>query len=223
MFASIGRALSVIFDPALFGVVARALLLTILLFVLLLVGVEAALHFLPTLGAPEVNRVLELLAPVFLLTAFFALGGPVAALFGSLYLDRIADAVEKRWYASDPKAQGTSTRTGIGAGLRLAGLVLLANMVLLPTDVFAPGFGEIATIVVNGFLLGREYFELAALRHISLKAADVLRKRNGANVFGAGLILSLLTFVPVVNLFAPLFGAALMVHLYKQMARETPP
>jgi len=223
MFASIGRALSVIFDPALFGVVAKALLLTILLFVVLLVGIEYALHFLPTLGSPGVNRVLEILAPVFLLTAFFVLGGPVAALFGSLYLDRIAEAVEKRWYASDPQAQGVSTRTGIGAGLRLAALVLVADVVLLPADVVAPGFGEIATIVVNGFLLGREYFELAALRHISLKAADALRKRNGASVFGAGLILSLLTFVPVVNLFAPLFGAALMVHLYKRMARETPP
>jgi len=223
MFASIGRALSLIFDPALFGVVAKAVALTILLFIVLLVGVEIALHFLPTLGAPEVNRVLELLAPVFLLTAFFTLGGPVAALFGSLYLDRIAAAVEKRWYASDPEAQGVSTRTGLGAGLRLAALVLLANMILLPADVFAPGFGEVATIVVNGFLLGREYFELAALRHISLKAADALRKRNGASVFGAGLILSLLTFVPFVNLFAPLFGAALMVHLYKRMARETPP
>lgn len=223
MFASIGRALSLIFDPALFGVVAKALLLTILLFVVLLVGIEYALHFLPTLGSPGVNRVLELLAPVFLLMGFFVLGGPVAALFGSLYLDRIADAVEKRWYASDPKAQGAPARTGIGAGLRLAALVLLANMILLPADVLAPGFGEIATIVVNGFLLGREYFELAALRHVSLKAADALRKRNGANVFGAGLILSLLTFVPVVNLFAPLFGAALMVHLYKRMARETPP
>jgi len=213
----------VIFDPALFGMVAKALLLTILLFAVLLVGIEYALHFPPTLGSPGVNRVLEILAPVFLLTAFFVLGGPVAALFGSLYLDRIAEAVEKRWYASDPQAQGVSTRTGIGAGLRLAALVLLANTVLLPADVLAPGFGEIATIVVNGFLLGREYFELAALRHISLKAADALRKRNGASVFGAGLILSLLTFVPVVNLFAPLFGAALMVHLYKRMARETPP
>src|SRR5262252_1254435 len=135
MFASIGRALSLIFDPALIGVVARALLLTIVLFVILLVGVEYALYLLPTLGVPWVNRVLELLAPVFLLLGFFVLGGPVAALFGSLYLDRIADAVEKRWYAGDASPPGTSIGTGIGAGLRLAALVLLADLLLLPTDV----------------------------------------------------------------------------------------
>jgi CysZ protein len=222
MFASIGRALSLIFDPVLIGVVGKALLLTVVLFVVLLLGIEYALHVLPTLGVPWVNRVLEILAPIFLLMGFFVLGGPVAALFGSLYLDRVADAVEKRWYAADAKAPGTSAGTGIGAGLRLAALVLLADLVLLPTDVLTPGFGEIATIVVNGFLLGREYFELAALRHVSLKAADALRKRNSGQVFAAGLILSVLTFVPLVNLFAPLFGAALMVHLYKRMAQEAP-
>jgi CysZ protein len=222
MFASIGRALGLIFDPVLIGVVAKALLLTVVLFVVLLVGIEYALHFLPTLGVPWVNKVLEILAPVFLLLGFFVLGGPVAALFGSLYLDRIADAVEKRWYANDPKAPGMPTATGIGAGLRLAGLILAADLVLLPTDVLTPGLGELATLLINGFLLGREYFELAALRHVSLKAADTLRRRNGGQVFVAGLILSLLTFVPLVNLFAPLFGAALMVHLYKRMAQDTP-
>jgi CysZ protein len=222
MFASIGRSLTLVFDPALIGIVGKALLLTIVLFVVLLVGVEYALQFLPTLGVPWVNRVLEILAPVFLVMGFFVLGGPVAALFGSLYLDRVADAVEKRWYGADAKAPGTPAGTGIGAGLRLAALVLLADLLLLPADALTPGLGEIATIVVNGFLLGREYFELAALRHVSLKAADALRKRNSGSVFAAGLLLSILTFVPLVNLFAPLFGAALMVHLYRRMAQETP-
>jgi CysZ protein len=99
--------------------------------------------------------------------------------------------------------------------------VLVADLLLLPADAVLPGVGQVATIAVNGFLLGREYFELAALRHISRKAADALRKRNAARVFGAGLIISVLTAVPFADFFAPLFGAALMVHLYKRVARET--
>jgi len=81
--------------------------------------------------------------------------------------------------------------------------------------------GQVATVVVNGFLLGREYFELAALRHVSRNAADALRQRNAARIFGSGLIISVLTAVPFADFFAPLFGAALMVHLYKRVARET--
>jgi CysZ protein len=223
MFASFGRALAFFFDPAFFGVILRAVLLTILLFAALLAGTEYLLHLLPTLGSPAVNRALEWLAPVLLIIGLFAAGGPVAALFASLYLDRVAAAIEARSYAADPKARGTSFAAGLGAGIRLAGLVVVADLLLLPVDALLPVAGEVATIVVNGFLLGREYFELAALRHISRKAAAGLRSRNAARVFGAGLVISLLTAVPIADFLAPLFGAALMVHLYKRVALEARP
>lgn len=221
MFASLGRALAFFFDPALFGIVLKALLLTLVLFVALLAVAEYALHFLPTLGSPAVNRALELLAPVILIMGLFAVGAPVAALFASLYLDKVADAIEARSYSADPKAPGTSFAAGLGAGIRLAGVVLLADLILLPADAFLPGVGQVATIAVNGFLLGREYFELAALRHVSRKTADALRSRNATRIFGGGLIISALSAVPFADFFAPLFGAALMVHLYKRIARET--
>lgn len=220
MFASLGRALMFFFDPALFGIVLKALLLTLVLFVALLVGAEYALHLLPTLGSPVVNHALELLAPIILIMGLFAAGAPVAAVFASLYLDKVADAIEARSYASDPKASGMSIAAGLGAGARLMGVVLVADLLLLPAGVFLPGAGQILTIMVNGFLLGREYFELAALRHISRNAAEALRKRNAARIFGGGLIISVLTAVPFADLFAPLFGAALMVHLYQRVARE---
>jgi CysZ protein len=220
MFASLGRALAFFFDPAFFGVVVKALLLTIALFVALLAGAEYLLHLLPTIGAPWVNRALELLAPVLAIVGFFAAGAPVAAVFASLYLDSVAAAIEARSYPADPTAPGMPFRTGLAASLRLAGLVILADILLLPADLLLPGTGELATVAVNGFLLGREYFELAALRHLSRGAAAALRRRNTARIFGAGLVISAATAVPLANFFAPLFGAALMVHLYKRIARE---
>ena len=220
MFASIGRALGLFFDPAFFGVMLKSVALTLILFVALLAGVEYGLHMLPTLGSPAINRVLEWMAPVLMLLGLFAVGGPVAALFGSLYLDRIADAIEARAYAADAKAPGTKLTTSLGAGARLAGVVILADILLLPADAFFPGIAQVLTIVVNGILLGREYFELAALRHVSAKTADALRRRNWASVFGGGLLISLLSAIPFADFFAPLFGAALMVHFYKRVAQE---
>lgn len=220
MFASIGKALAMVSDPALFGVIAKSFVLTIVLFAALLAGAEVALHLLPALGAPWVNKLLEILAPVVAILGFFVVGAPVAALFGSLYLDRIAAAIEARSYAADPKAPGTPFLTGLGAGVRLAGLVIVADLLLLPADALLPLFGEIATIAVNGLLLGREYFELAALRHVSRQTADALRRRNSGRVFLGGLIISVLSVVPLADFFAPLFGAALMVHLYKSCARD---
>lgn len=221
MFASLGRALRSFFDPALTATILKALFLTIVLFVALLAGMEYLLHMLPTLGAPWVNRVLEILAPVLAIIGIFTVGGPVAALFASLYLDRVADAIEAHNYAAEPKAPGASWSTSLGAGIRLAGLVILVDLLLLPADALLPGAGEVVTLIANGFLLGREYFELAALRHLSRGAADALRKRNPGRIFASGMIISVLTVVPFANFIAPLFGAALMVHLYKRLARET--
>ncbi|HTT98221.1 MAG TPA: EI24 domain-containing protein [Rhizomicrobium sp.] len=220
MFASIGRALGFFFNPAFFGTVLKAVGLTLVLFIVLLAGVEYGLHLLPTLGNPTINHILEWMAPVLMLIGLFAVGGPVTALFGSLYLDRVADAIEARAYAGDAKAPGAKITTSLGAGIRLAGAVILADVLLLPADTFFPGAGEVLTILVNGFLLGREYFELAALRHVSTKTADALRRRNWASVFAGGLLISVLSAIPFADFFAPLFGAALMVHFYKRVAQE---
>jgi len=220
MFASIGRALGLFFDPAFFGIVLKSVGLTLILFIALLAGVEYGLHLLPTLGNPTINRILEWMAPVLMLIGLFAVGGPVAALFGSLYLDRVADAIEARSYSADAKAPGAKLTTSVSAGMRLAGAVILADVVLLPADALFPGAAEVLTILVNGFLLGREYFELAALRHVSAKTADALRQRNWARVFIGGLLISALSAIPFADFFAPLFGAALMVHFYKRVAQE---
>lgn len=222
MFASLGRAFGFLVDPALTGTALKALFLTIALFALVLAGVEYLLYVLPTLGYPWVNRLLEILAPVLLIIGIVTLGAPVAALFASLYLDRMADAIEARSYPSDPRAPGMSFGTGLGASIRLAGLVILVDLLLLPVDAFFPGGGEIVTVLANGVLLGREYFELAALRHLQRGAADALRRRNSGRIFAAGLIISILTVVPLANFIAPLFGAALMVHLFKRVSKESP-
>ena len=199
----------------------RSIGLTLILFILAFAVLELAILHLPTLGAPWVNRVIEIVAPVIFVVAAFLLGAPVAAVFASLFLDRVARTIEARAYPGQPPAAGMSTGTALSAGLRLAGLTLLANLGLLLLDVeLVPPIPEFLTVVINGWLLGREYFELAALRHISRVAAGQLRRRHGGSVFIGGTMISLLSFVPLINLLAPLFGAAFMVHLYKRFTSE---
>jgi CysZ protein len=94
---------------------------------------------------------------------------------------------------------------------------------MLPADVAVPGIAEFATVLVNGWLLGREYFELVALRHLKRSAADALRRRHSGSIFWAGLVISVLTLVPIINLIAPLFAASFMVHLFKRYSHEDRP
>jgi CysZ protein len=78
-----------------------------------------------------------------------------------------------------------------------------------------PGVGSAVTLVADAWLLGREYFELAALRHMSAGAVDEMRKRHRFAILGAGLLIAMLSLIPGFDLIAPLFGAGLMVHVFK--------
>ncbi len=223
MFASAGKAVAMLFDRDFIAMVLWSLVFTAVLFVLLFIGVEYWLAHLPPLGAPWVNRFLELATPVLLILAVFFLGAPVAAIFGSIFLDRIAAKVDAHFYPNDPRAPGTPLVTGIGEAVRLIGLALLINVALLPVDVGVPGVAEIATVIANGWLLGREFFELASLRHLSRQKSDALRRRHSGKIFAAGLLISILTVIPVFDLIAPFFGSALMAHLFKRLTHEERP
>jgi len=220
MFASAVKAAAMLVDRDFLGMVWRSLLLTALLFVLLFAGIEYGLAHLPPLGSVWVNRFLELATPFILILALFFLGAPVAAIFASIYLDRIAAKVDARFFPKDPRAPGTPLATGLGEALRLIGLALLINVALLPVDVGVPGLAEIATILANGWVLGREFFDLAALRHLDRADTEALRSRHAMRIYGAGLLISVLTVIPFIDLIAPFFGSALMAHLFKRLSHE---
>ena len=220
MFASVRRAAATLFDKDFAGLVFWTLLLTAILFVLLLVGVEYGLSLLPALGSVWVNRFLELAAPIILILAIFALGAPVAAMVGSVFLERVAAKVDAQFYPNDPKAPGAPVIASLGASIRLIGLALLINAALLPLDVGLPGVAEVATVLANGWLLGREFFELASLRHLSGQESDRLRRAHSGKIYFAGLLISLLTVIPALDLIAPFFGAALMAHLFKHLSHR---
>jgi CysZ protein len=219
LFASARKALKILLDPALAGVMLRSALLTLLMFLVLLAGAEWLIAHLPVLGDARINRALALLAPVLFAFLLAALGAPVAALFGTFFLDRLAGRIEARDYPH-ALAQPARFAPALAAGLRLAALVLGADILLLPLDLALPGIGEMASIIVNGWLLGWEYFELAALRHLRVKEADALRRTHRRTVWLCGILISLLSAIPVLDLIAPLFGTALMVHLFHSLSRE---
>ncbi|HXB51321.1 MAG TPA: EI24 domain-containing protein, partial [Rhizomicrobium sp.] len=169
------------------------------------------------LGSPLVNDFIKLLTPLLLLFGGVVLGPPVAALFASLSLDQLAGHIEARDYPENVAPPASFART-LRAGLRFAGLVLGANLVLIPVELGLPGAGEMLGLLVNGWLLGREYFELAALRHLQLAEADRLRGRNSGAIWASGTLIALASMIPGIDLIAPLFGTALMVHLFHRAA-----
>jgi len=144
---------------------------------------------------------------------------PVTALIAGLFLDDVAEVVEKRDYPSDPPGTAMPLGPALASSIKFLGVIVLGNIVALIL-LFVPGVNLIAFFLVNGYLLGREFFEFAAMRFRSPQEARAFRAKHAATVFLAGLVIAAFLAVPIVNLLTPLFAAGLMVHLHKLISRQ---
>jgi CysZ protein len=144
---------------------------------------------------------------------------PVTALIAGLFLDDIAETVERESYPQEPAGQALPTIRAAILSLKFFGIVVLGNLLALLL-LLIPGVNIIAFFVVNGYLLGREYFEFAAMRFRSEDDAKALRRENGGQVFLGGLVIAAFLAVPFLNLLTPLFAASMMVHLHKSASRR---
>ncbi|GAK48815.1 hypothetical protein U14_00023 [Candidatus Moduliflexus flocculans] len=99
--------------------------------------------------------------------------------------------------------------------LRFTAWSLLLNLLILPF--YLVGVGFVISVALNGYLIGREFFESVAGYHLGKAQAKILRRQHRKVVFSGGLALTLLTLVPGLNLFAPVIAVIWMVHVYQAL------
>lgn len=144
---------------------------------------------------------------------------PVTALVAGIFLDDVADVVEREDYPGEPKGTALPLGRSVVVSLKFLGVVILGNIIALFL-LFIPGVNLIAFFVINAYLLGREFFEFAAMRYRSEADAKALRSQYSVTVFAAGLLIAGFLAIPVVNLLTPLFAAAMMIHLHKAISAK---
>ena len=154
-----------------------------------------------------------------LVIALFYLLPAVSALVAGYFLDDAAEIVERTDFPGERPGRPLPLGRGLLYGLRFAGLSLLVNLAAL-TLFFVPVVNVAVFFAANAYLLGREYFELAAGRFRPVAEAQQMRTGHRGAVLAAGGIMAGLMLVPVLNLVTPLFGIALMVHVHKRLARR---
>jgi CysZ protein len=98
------------------------------------------------------------------------------------------------------------------------GLLIGANILALVLAGFLPLAYPFVFYLLNGFLLGREYFMIAALRREGPEGAKALRRANAGQIWLAGCLMALPLTIPFVNLVIPVLGAATFTHLYHRLA-----
>lgn len=217
MFHAAYAAVLEILTPPFRATLWKVLALTLALLALMGVGLDRLIvHFIAA-PWPWLATTLSVLTGVGLFVGMAFLVAPASSLVAGFFLDDLAEKVERALYP--PGAQGTAPPAGqtIWLGARFAALSLGVNLAALAVFLL-PGVNAIVFLVANAYLLGREYFELAALRYRPIEEVRALRRRFAPILFIAGFFIAAFVTVPVVNLLTPLFGVAFMVRLNKRLA-----
>jgi CysZ protein len=225
------KALSQIFSPPFRAILLKAVGLALVLVVLGGIAVHRALIWLAGMGetwagnaiGPAAHTPLAILAWILSLAAGLGLiiGSvflmpAVTALVGSFFVDDIALEVERVHYPGEPVGSPLPFLRAMLEGAKTALLALVVYLLAVPSLLIA-GAGVVIFFVASAYILGREYFELAAMRYHPVRPAKMLRKHNQGTVFIAGLFIAAFVSIPIVNLATPLFAMALMVHIHKRV------
>jgi CysZ protein len=233
MLDDVAKALSQMVSPPFRELLSKSMGLALILIVLIGILVHRLLLWVASVGESWAESMLGAAAHTPLAIAAWVLSvaaglgiivgsvflmPAVTALVGSFFVDDIALAVEREHYPDEPVGTPLSPALAILQGAKTALLSLAIYVIALPS-VFIAGLGAVIFFIATAYLLGREYFELAAMRYRAPAAAKLLRQQNQGMVFTGGLFIATFVSIPVVSLATPLFAMALMVHLHKRTMR----
>jgi uncharacterized protein involved in cysteine biosynthesis len=234
MLAAAAKALSQMLSPQFRAVLLKSVGLALVLVVLLGIALHRLLAWLASAGEGWAESVLggsahtplvvlgwmiSIAAGLGIIAGAIFLMPAVTALVASFFADEIAHEVERSHYPNEPVGTPLPLARAAFEGAKTALLAVGIYLLAVPFLLFA-GIGLVIFFLATAFLLGREYFELAAMRYRPPEAAKRMRKANHGTVFIAGMFIAAFVSIPIVNLATPLFGTALMVHVHKRLSRS---
>jgi CysZ protein len=211
-----------IFTPSFRAVLFKTLGLTVLVLALVWLGLDRfVVHFI-AVPYSWLATVLSIATGIGLFVGLAFLLAPTSSLVAGLFLDELAEIVEREIYPPDRIGRPLPTGYAVWLAAKFALVSALVNFIALML-LLVPGVNAIAFFVANAYLLSREFFELAALRYRPLEEVRALRRRYPLRIFIAGLFIAAFLAVPILNLLTPLFGTAFMVRLHRRIAPPAVP
>ena len=209
--------------PVFRRVLIRALGLAALSFVGLALAVQWALVQYGLVDTPWIGTAIQFLGGFATLALAWVLFPAVSTMMVELFVEDVTAATEVAHYPDDPPGQSPDFISGLISSVCFVTVAIGVNVLAIPIYLFLllfPPLVPVAFYGINGYLLGREYFELAAHRHLDATQARTLRHENRWRIWTAGAGIAFLFTIPFVNLAAPVIAAAAMVHIFKSVSPD---
>jgi CysZ protein len=220
MVIALFRAVGVLAAPPMRRVVALSLGLAVLTFAVLWLAVAAILYPTALFEWRPLNWLVDLLGGLGVLVLSWLLFPAVVTLIMGFYLERVVAMVEALDYPGRGPPRHQPLAELLGVTLQLTILTLVLNLLALPVYLLVPGINLFLFLVLNGYLFGRGYFEVVALRRLDAGEARRVRNRFAGRVFLGGVVIAGLFALPLVNLVAPVIATAFMLHVFEALPRD---
>lgn len=230
MFEAAAKALTQMFSPPFRRVLWKSIGLALVLIVIIGIALNRLFSWFATSGAAWAEAstgghttwqilvwVLSIMATLGVITGAIFLMPAVTAFVGSFFVDEIAGEVERTHYPTDPPGHALPIGNALIEGIKTALLAVLVYLCAAPFLLFA-GLGLVIMFMSTAYLLGREYFLLAAMRFRPPGEAKAMRRARSGSIFMAGFVIALFVSIPILNFATPLFAMAMMVHMHKKLS-----
>jgi len=219
MISAFFKALGDLGDPRMRAVLWQSIGLSLITAMLLWSGLSWLLSSTELIGdVPFVGGWLETavdwLGSIAVFVLVILLMPAFLGIYASFYIETICRAVEDRHYTHLQAPRNQSVLEAIIVGVKFGGLLILFNVLLL-VFIFFPPIYVVLGWAVNGHLLGREYLEMVGFRRMDPQHLREYRLKKRGPIFMSGLMLAVIASIPIVNLILPLFGPAMMLHVFE--------
>ncbi|MDA9690078.1 EI24 domain-containing protein [Betaproteobacteria bacterium] len=207
-------------DPAFRRVIIKAILLSVFVFVFLAIIVWFVLSETNFFTFWLFETFADMLGGFTAIVIAWLLFPTLASFFITLFLEDIVEAVENRHYPGVILEKLNNPSATFIISLRFTTIALLLNILAIPFYFFTiwfPPMGIFVFYCLNGYLLGREYFELVALRHIKMEDIPSIRQSNRWRLFLFGSVTTFLFTIPIINFLAPILGVTGMTHFFRKL------
>ena len=215
MLTDLLRAFAMLREPRVRAVLWLGIGLSLLTLAALVLGVDLLVRWVSDTGYGWLDGTFQVLGVLgTAVVAWFLFPGVVVAV-SSVFLDRVVDATEERYFPHLPPTAAVPFSAAVPSALRLFGITVLLNLLALPLY-FVPLINLPAWLALNGYLVAREYVEMVGLRRLSPAMVAALRRDNRLAFWASGVLIAFLLAIPLVNLIAPIVGAAFMTQRFQR-------
>lgn len=142
----------------------------------------------------------------------------LTVLIAGVFQEQTIYRVEQAYYPDEARNEAPRFWPDMIHDIRFTLWALFLNIMILP--LYLLGIGFALSVMLNSYLLGREFFESAAGYHLGKPDARALGRKYKGTVYAGGFIITMLTLVPLINLFVPIIAIVWMVHLYHELNKR---